>query len=81
MAASAATALCAGPASAFSDAGSGTDQDGEENEKGKKPTIYDTRNAPARKALRALARKPGTKSSARGDPSILAFLTQTRFAL
>jgi phosphatidylserine/phosphatidylglycerophosphate/cardiolipin synthase-like enzyme len=45
----------------LSDAGSGADQDGEENENGKKPTIYDTRNAPARKLLRALATKSAGK--------------------
>ncbi|MEP7157707.1 MAG: phospholipase D-like domain-containing protein [Betaproteobacteria bacterium] len=45
----------------LSDAGSGTDEDGEENENGNKPSSYDTRNAPARKLLRKLARKPGTK--------------------
>ena len=44
----------------LSDAGSGADEDAEPTESGKKPTIYDTRNAPARKALRALARKAGT---------------------
>jgi len=45
----------------LSDAGSGPDEDGEENENGKKPTIYDTRNAPARKLLRALAKKSDNK--------------------
>ena len=44
----------------LSDAGSGTDKNAEENENGKKPTIYDTRNRAARKVLRALANKPGT---------------------
>ncbi|RDJ00772.1 hypothetical protein B5K05_33415 [Rhizobium phaseoli] len=44
----------------LSDAGSGTDEDGEPNEKGKKPTVYDTRNAPARAALRAIADTPGS---------------------
>ena len=44
----------------WSDAGSGTDKNAEENENGKKPTIYDTRNRAARKVLRALAKKPGT---------------------
>ena len=33
----------------LSDAGSGTDKNAEENENGKKPTIYDTRNRAARK--------------------------------
>ncbi|OWK25536.1 hypothetical protein AJ87_08940 [Rhizobium yanglingense] len=37
----------------LSDAGSGQDEDAEPNEKGKQPTIYDTRNAPARAVLRA----------------------------
>jgi phosphatidylserine/phosphatidylglycerophosphate/cardiolipin synthase-like enzyme len=45
----------------LSDAGSGTDEDAEPNADGKQPTIYDTRNAPARKMLRKLAKKPGTK--------------------
>lgn len=44
----------------LSDAGSGTDENADENANGKKPTIYDTRNSQARKALRSLARKPGT---------------------
>jgi len=44
----------------LSDAGSGTDEDAEPNEHGKRPTIYDTRNAAARKELAALARKHGT---------------------
>src|SRR5581483_9036409 len=38
----------------LSDAGSGSEDDDD-------ATVYDTRNAPARKALQALARKPGTK--------------------
>lgn len=42
----------------LSDAGSGPDQS---VKTGKKPTLYDTRNAPARKLLRALARKTGTR--------------------
>lgn len=44
----------------LSDAGSGKDEEAEEDENGKKPTLYDTRNSKARKALRALAKKPGT---------------------
>jgi len=36
----------------LSDAGSGTDEGAEEDANGKKPTIYDTRNSKARKALR-----------------------------
>ena len=44
----------------LSDAGSGTDEDAEANADGTQPTIYDTRNAPARKALRKLAKKHGT---------------------
>lgn len=47
----------------LSDAGSGTDEDAEPNEKGKRPTIYDTRNAPARAELRALADAPGSTFS------------------
>jgi phosphatidylserine/phosphatidylglycerophosphate/cardiolipin synthase-like enzyme len=43
----------------LSDAGSGKDEDAEPNENGKQPTLYDTRNAKARKALQTLARKPG----------------------
>jgi len=43
----------------LSDAGSGTDDD--EDDDGKKTTLYDTRNAPARAALRKLAKKAGTK--------------------
>lgn len=39
----------------LSDAGSGEDPDAEPNDKGNRPTIYDTRNAPARAALQALA--------------------------
>lgn len=45
----------------LSDAGSGTDEDAEPNANGKQPALYDTRNAPARKALHKLADKPGTK--------------------
>jgi hypothetical protein len=45
----------------LSDAGSGTDEDAEPNANGKQPAIYDTRNAPARKALRKLAKKTGTQ--------------------
>ncbi|MEO8675623.1 MAG: phospholipase D-like domain-containing protein [Casimicrobiaceae bacterium] len=45
----------------LSDAGSGTDEDAEPNANGKQPALYDTRNAPARKALRKLAKKAGTK--------------------
>ena len=45
----------------LSDAGSGADEDAEPSASGKQPTAYDTRNAPARKALRALAKKAGTK--------------------
>lgn len=44
----------------LSDAGSGTDDDAEADDDGKKPTIYDTRNSPARAALRALADAPGS---------------------
>ncbi|WP_158693496.1 phospholipase D-like domain-containing protein [Neorhizobium alkalisoli] len=44
----------------LSDAGSGQDEDAEPNEKGKQPTIYDTRNAPARAVLRAIADIPGS---------------------
>jgi phosphatidylserine/phosphatidylglycerophosphate/cardiolipin synthase-like enzyme len=44
----------------LSDAGSGTDDDAEPDDDGKKPTIYDTRNSPARSALRALADAPGS---------------------
>ena len=40
----------------LSDAGSGADNDGEPNDKGKS-TLYDTRNAPARALLHKLARK------------------------
>ncbi|MGR9202183.1 phospholipase D-like domain-containing protein [Rhizobium leguminosarum] len=39
----------------LSDAGSGEDADAEPNEKGNRPKIYDTRNAPARAALQAIA--------------------------
>jgi len=49
----------------LSDAGSGTDEDAEPNANGKQPTKYDTRNAPARKALRKLAKKAGTKFTMR----------------
>jgi phosphatidylserine/phosphatidylglycerophosphate/cardiolipin synthase-like enzyme len=45
----------------LSDAGSGTDDDAEPDDDGKQPTLYDTRNAPARTALQALARKAGTR--------------------
>jgi phosphatidylserine/phosphatidylglycerophosphate/cardiolipin synthase-like enzyme len=44
----------------LSDAGSGTAEDAADDANGKKPTIYDTRNSKARKALRSLAKKPGT---------------------
>jgi phosphatidylserine/phosphatidylglycerophosphate/cardiolipin synthase-like enzyme len=44
----------------LSDAGSGEDEDAEPNANGKQPTIYDTRNAPARTLLRALADAPGS---------------------
>ena len=44
----------------LSDAGSGTDDDVEPDDDGKQPTIYDTRNSPARAALRALADQPGS---------------------
>ena len=47
--------------SILSDAGSGTDEEAEPNANGKQPTKYDTRNAPAHKALRKLAKKAGTK--------------------
>lgn len=44
----------------LSDAGSGVDEDAEANDDAKKPTIYDTRNAPARALLRAIADTPGS---------------------
>jgi phosphatidylserine/phosphatidylglycerophosphate/cardiolipin synthase-like enzyme len=44
----------------LSDAGSGDDEDVEPDEDGKRPTIYDTRNAPARAQLRAIADTPGS---------------------
>jgi phosphatidylserine/phosphatidylglycerophosphate/cardiolipin synthase-like enzyme len=44
----------------LSDAGSGTDDDAEPDDEGKRPTVYDTRNSPARAALRALAEAPGS---------------------
>ena len=44
----------------LSDAGSGPDADAERDAKGKKPTAYDTRNAPARALLRAIADTPGS---------------------
>jgi PLD-like domain len=44
----------------LSDAGSGEDEDAATDAEGKRPTIYDTRNAPARAALRALADAPGS---------------------
>jgi phosphatidylserine/phosphatidylglycerophosphate/cardiolipin synthase-like enzyme len=45
----------------LSDAGSSVDEAAAPNANGKKPTLYDTRNEPARKALRKLARTAGTK--------------------
>lgn len=44
----------------LSDAGSGNDEDAEPNDKGKQPKIFDTRNAPARAALRAIAETAGS---------------------
>ncbi len=44
----------------LSDAGSGADEDAEPDENGRRPTIYDTRNAAARAALRAIADTPGS---------------------
>lgn len=45
----------------LSDAGSGPDEDGEEDDNGKKPMLYDTRNKKARAKLRKLAKKTGAK--------------------
>ncbi len=45
----------------LSDAGSGPDPNAPQNAQGKRPTIYDTRNAEARAELRRLANKPGTR--------------------
>lgn len=42
----------------LSDAGSGSDEEAEPNAKGKKPTLYDTRNAEARAQLRVIADTP-----------------------
>ncbi|HEX6371133.1 MAG TPA: phospholipase D-like domain-containing protein [Longimicrobium sp.] len=44
----------------LSDAGSGEDEEAEPGENGKRPTIYDTRNARARALLRAIADTPGS---------------------
>lgn len=45
----------------LSDAGKADDTDAEPNANGNLPTLYDTRNAPARKMLRKLAKKHGTE--------------------